>query len=160
VIPNRNGYTLVEVIAYLAVTGILMGVLVPFLFNITRGTKDTVDETTSIIQVQIAGTSISRDIKMAADTILADAAAGVLDNLTLQWSNEYQDIYVDHTVQYYLSGEELLRDYDGAVTTVASYISDVEFSRSGSVITVTITAAAGDVPDQIERGTYHVTVRQ
>lgn len=160
---NQKGFTLIELLVSFAITGILVGVLVPFIIYLTRDTEVITDNTTAVLQVQAAGRSISGDVKMAADTIPADAAAGTLDNLTLLWTSRYQDTNMEHTIQYYLSGENLMRNYDGAISTVARYISDVEFSRSDltshGVITVVITATIDGTEDQTEKGTYRVTLR-
>jgi prepilin-type N-terminal cleavage/methylation domain-containing protein len=157
---NQKGFTMLELMVTLGITGMLVGVLVPFIFYITRDTEHIVDNTTAITQVQAAGRSISTDVKMAADTIPADAAAGILDNLTLQWITWDEDSFTEHQIQYYLSGEELIRNYDTVETIVARYISDVDFSRSGSVITIVITSTVEGAEPQTEKGTYYVTLRQ
>ena len=159
-ITNQKGLTLLELMVAFGITGMLVGVLVPFIFYITRDTEQVIDNTTAILQVQAAGRSFSTDVKTAVDTIPADAAAGISDDLTLQWTSRYEDSNVDHTIQYYLSSEELIRNYDTVETTVATYISDIEFSRIGSVITMVITSTIEGAEEQTEEGTYHVTLRQ
>jgi len=159
-IKSQKGLTLLELVVALGITGMLVGVLVPVIFYITRDTEQVLDDTTAVLQVQAAGRAFSADVKMAADTIPADAAAGVLDNLTLQWISEYQDANTEHTIQYYLIDDKLIRNYDTVETIVARYISDVDFSRSGSVITMAVTSTVEGSENQTEEGTYHVTLRQ
>ena len=159
-IANQKGLTLLELMVDLGITGMLVGVLVPFIFYITRDTEQVVDGTTAVTQVQAAGRSFSADVKTAVDTIPADAAAGILDNLTLQWTARYEDSNVEHQIQYYLVDEELIRNYDTVETIVARYISDVDFSRSSSVITMVITSTIEGAEEQTEEGTYNVTLRQ
>jgi prepilin-type N-terminal cleavage/methylation domain-containing protein len=155
---NQKGFTLIEMIISVALIGMLSAVLITAVFQIQNVTEDTTDRTTGNIQVQIAGRWFSRDVKKAADTTPGDGAPAT-DTLTLQWEDQYEDAYVEHTVQYYLSGAELKRDYDGVVTTVARYISDVDFSRSGSVVTMDIIATSDGTIENSEEGTYRVTLR-
>jgi prepilin-type N-terminal cleavage/methylation domain-containing protein len=157
---SQKGFTLIELVVSLGIAGMISAVIIASVFHTYSVSRSSRDQTTGVLQVQTAGLWISRDAKMAVDTVPADAAAGILDTLTLQWTNQYDDVNTDHTVQYYLSGTELKRDYDGVVATVSRYISDVDFSRNGSVITAVITSTPDDVQEQIEKATYYVTIRQ
>ncbi|MFC1999093.1 hypothetical protein ACFLVR_05625 [Chloroflexota bacterium] len=158
---NQKGFALIDILVSVGIAGILSAVLSTSVFHIIGVSRFSRAQITGLLQVQIASHWISRDVKQALDTVPADAAAGALDTMTLQWTNMYQDINVEHTVQYYVSGEVLIRDYDGLITIVARYISDVEFSRNGSVITAVITSTPDDAyEEQIEKGTYYVTLRQ
>lgn len=156
---NQKGYTVIELLVVIAVSGVLIGALVPFIYNVTRGTGTITHRASATLQVQNASRLINQDVKLAATTSLVDAAPAV-DTLTLQWTDKHDDVNVDHTVQYYLSGQDLKRDYDGVVTNVALYITNLEFSLSGSVVTVNITATPPDAPDESEQGSYNVTLRQ
>jgi prepilin-type N-terminal cleavage/methylation domain-containing protein len=156
---NQKGFTLIETIITLALIGMLSGVLITSVLQITRESRSTTDRTTGNLQVQSAGRWFSRDVKMAADTTPGDGAPAAA-TLTLQWEDQYEDAYEARTIQYYLSGEELKRDYDGVVTIVARYISDVEFSRTGSVVTMNITSIPGGGPQNTKEGEYRVTMRQ
>jgi prepilin-type N-terminal cleavage/methylation domain-containing protein len=156
---NQKGSTLIELLVVVAISGSLIVALVPFIFNITKASGAITDELTGMLQVQNAARWISRDVKLAADINLTDGAQPV-DNLTVQWIDMYEGINQEHTIQYYVIGEELKRDMDSVVITVARYISDIEFSRNGSDITIDITCTPEDQSTQSERGIYHVTLRQ
>ena len=156
---NQKGFTLVEILIVVALSSVLMGALVPFMFNITGSSEAITDEITATLQVQNSARYICRDLKLATDTNLDDGAPAV-DNLTIQWTSMYEDANVDHTVLYFVVDQELKRSYDGAITIIARNITDLEFSRSGSVVTVDITCIPDDAPDQSERGIYNVTLRQ
>ncbi|MFC1951012.1 type II secretion system protein J [Chloroflexota bacterium] len=158
-ISNQKGFTLIEVIVDVAISGMLIGALIPFFFQVTRTSETITDEMTGTLQVQNAVHWISRDVKLAASTNLVEGAPSV-DNLTIQWTYMYQDINQEHTVQYYVSEGYLKRSYDSMVINVAQCISNIEFSLNSSVITVDVTCHPDEMSEQYERGIYNVTLRQ
>jgi prepilin-type N-terminal cleavage/methylation domain-containing protein len=158
-IANQKGSTLIELLVVVAIAGMLAFSLISFIVQTTKGAGIITDQITSTQQVQNAARSISRDVKLAANTNLGNGTPSV-DNLTMQWTDEYQGTNQEHIIQYYVSGGELKRSYDGLVMTVARYISNMEFSRNSSVITVDITSTPDSVSGQSERGIYHVVLRQ
>ena len=158
-IASQKGSTLIELLVVVAIAGMLSFSLISFIVQTTKGAGIITDQITSTQQVQNAARSISRDVKLAANTNLGNGTPSV-DNLTMQWTDEYQGTNQEHIIQYYVSGGELKRSYDGLVMTVARYISNMEFSRNSSVITVDITSTPDSVSGQSERGIYHVVLRQ
>lgn len=158
-IKNQKGFALIELLAVIGISAMVMSYLVPFVFSVTKGPGTVRSEINATLQVQNAARWITRDVKLAANTDLEDGAEAV-DNLTIQWTEMYEDINEEHTVQYYVSEGKLKRDCDGDVITVAYAISNLEFSKSSSVITVDITCTPEDAPEQSEQGIYYVTLRQ
>ena len=65
---------------------------------------------------------------------------------------------VSHTARYTISGTELVRDHNGAVTTVARYVSNAEFSISNRLITVSLTSTPGSTGASKDI-TYNVWLR-
>jgi len=55
--------------------------------------------------------------------------------VTLLWND---DLGNPHTSSFTLSGSELIRNFDSDVITVAWYVSSVEFSVSGDILTYTV----------------------
>ena len=158
-IKNQKGFALIELLAVIAISAMVMSFLVPFVFSVTTAPGTIRSEINSILQVQNAARWITRDAKLAVDTNLGDGAEAV-DNLTIQWTETYLEINEEHTVQYYVSEGKLKRDCDSKVITIAYAISNIEFSKNSSVITVDITCAPEDAPEQSEQGIYYVTLRQ
>ena len=89
--------------------------------------------------IQSGASSLSKDLQMAASTDLVHAAPPV-SSATLSWTDEYNSTGTYHSSTYSLSGTDLRRDYDGAVTTVARNISAIDFSINSKVVTVAITS--------------------
>ncbi|MFC1930535.1 hypothetical protein ACFLWE_01420, partial [Chloroflexota bacterium] len=63
------------------------------------------------------------------------------DNVTLTWVERYDFANIPHSSNYYLSGTNLRRKYDGTETTIARGISNTEFSQTGNLLTVTISCS-------------------
>lgn len=158
-ISNQKGFTLIEVILDLAISGLMMGALIPCLFQINRSTGNITDNMTGMLQVQNAGNWINRDVKLAAAIDLVEGAPPV-DSLAIEWTDIFNGSSQEHTVQYFIVDETLKRSYDGMVISVAQFITNLEFSLSGSVVTVDITCSPEDAVEQRERGIYNVVLRQ
>jgi hypothetical protein len=95
---------------------------------------------------------------MAQTTDLVDGATPV-DHMSLTWTDWYDWAEETHSSSYYVSDGQLQRDYDGTVTTLARFISGVEFSLSGRLLTVKITSSPqGDYGPSEER-VYQVYLR-
>ena len=74
---------------------------------------------------------------MAETTNIADSVQ-LVNNLDLDWVERYEFTNVPHSSSYYLDGKDLYRNYDGAVSRVAQNISEIEFSKDGDILKVTI----------------------
>ena len=134
---NQKGTAFLELVVGLAIVALIgTGVvgIIKHEFNSTATARACV---TVADEMEYAARCISKDGIMAEETNLIEAAAPT-DNLTLSWVQRYEFTNVPHTCSYYLSGDELCRNYDGEVTTVARHISGIKFSRNGDVINVTI----------------------
>lgn len=137
---SQRGFTLVEVVVG---TGILS--LVTTLMS--TGMFQAVTMTTKIggaYQARFAtGTAASwtaRDVPMAQSTDLEDGAPPVA-GATFTWTDQFGGVQTSHSLTYSLSGGDLLRTYDGSTSVIGRQVSSVGFSRSGRLITVTMTAA-------------------
>lgn len=163
---NQKGFTLIEIIAVVGVGGVLLVVLVPFLFNVVTGHQLIRSNLDAVQEIAQAARSISTD-GMMAETFVADGS-----NLTLEWGLQPEAVGEPHQVKYYLSGTELKREFysdnDGIwnlqkTTVLAQYISHLEFSFSLSdpdrVITAVIASTPEGVPERTEQRTYRVHLR-
>jgi len=154
---SQKGFTLLEILLVLVVGGILLVGVVTAIFQTTGITVESSTKITALEDIREVAARVSKDIKMAATTNLDPGA--LLDSLTLDWTIWYDETGelnpVDHYISYTPpSGGELQRNYDGALTTVGSYISDIEFSQEGNIITVTITSSPRGNTETAEQRTY------
>jgi len=157
---KQKGVTLLELMVAMAISAIIMLGVISLIYTEARGTAITRTSVTAGQEISYAARCLSQDGWMAESTNLVDGADPV-DHLTLNWIERLEFVDIPHYSSYYLSGTQLLRDYDGAVKTVAGKISNIEFSQSGSLITVSIDCSpqwAGDSAKTV-RKTYRIYLR-
>ena len=158
---SQKGFTLLEILFGLVVGGILLVGVVTAIFQTTGITMQRSTQITALEDIREVAARVSKDIRMvrmAATTNLEDNGP-VLDSLTLGWTNLYDENGelnpVDHSISYTSpSGGTLQRNYDGALTTVGSYISDIGFSQDVNIITVTIISSPRGNAETAEQRTY------
>ena len=151
---EERGITLVELLVAAAISSLVasgLGVAAHQLITVTERSRDAQQ---ALHDVQNAGRWLTRDGKRAMSTDLADGAPPV-QAMTLSWTADAQE----HTSSYYLSGSQLRRDHNGAVITVARNVTEVEFSRSGELVTVSITSTPPGRWEIARPATYYLWVR-
>jgi len=134
---SQKGVTLLELAVGMAIIGILVLGTVALINHEVKGTAAARTSVTTADAIRGAARWLCQDGSMAESTNLVEGAQPV-DNLVLSWVERYECINVPHTCSYVLCGDELRRNYDGTVTTVARYISGIKFSQTGDVLTVSI----------------------
>ncbi len=139
VLEGQRGTTLLELMVALAITVVIVGGTLSLIYQEYRGTAVAKTAVTAAHQIGNAARYISLDGMMAETTDLVVGSSPV-DTLTLTWIERYKFYNLPHSSSYYVSGNQLRRDYDGTVTVVARDISNVEFSQSGSLLSVTISS--------------------
>ena len=157
---RQKGMTLLELTAAMAIAAIIVLGVVSLIYSEARGTAVARTSVTAGHEISYAARWLSQDGWMAESTNLVDGADPV-DHLTLNWIERSDFANIPHCCSYYLSGNQLLRDYDGTVQTVAGKISNLEFSQVGSLITVSIDCSpewAGDSAKTV-RKTYRIYLR-
>jgi prepilin-type N-terminal cleavage/methylation domain-containing protein len=144
---NRAGFTLIEMIAAIAITGIIsMGVSLAIGQVLNQTTRNN-DYTTASRNAMNALHWISRDALMA-QTINGTAGFPLTQALSLKWSGWDNHSY---TANYTVTDGQLRRIYsDGTnvtTTVIAEYINPAEgmtgcVSNNGTII-ITITSSVG-----------------
>ena len=180
---DQNGFSLVELIAAIGISGIIMIGLVILIFQLFIGHARSSGEMTVVRQVQQAGYYISRDVHMANIIDYAPAAPEVVtltwyrytyhpDNQADRDGDGYRVIYTiedgDKLYRYYYEAEE---DAEGEVTFegvpyiyktfIAEYISNIEINPlyNGNyelTVTASIDGIAGE---QVETRVYEIEKR-
>ena len=131
---SQKGMTLVELLVALTITAVIIGGLSTAIYTIINVTERGKAESSALHDIQKAAYWISGDAQMAWTTGLPDGGPAV-DSMTLEWTDGYGD---SHSSSYWLSDTELQRNFDGNITTAAWYITSIEFSISGDVLTFRI----------------------
>ena len=159
---GQKGFTLVELLIVIAITGLITGGITATIFQVFNINTRNTNRMTAVRQVQQAGFWVSPDVQMAQSV----NATGSPDFLTLNWiewgtNNTHEVIY---TLEY-MSGElkKLQRSHsvnggDPTVTPVAEYIDPGQTSCvwDGEWLTFNVTATVGE---ESETRVYEVKPR-
>ena len=134
---RERGFTLIEVVAGVAIMATIGGVMVTSMWELTStgaigGAKQSVT-----VEIRRAALWLERDIYRTTSTDVPDASAPV-SSAQLEWTDDTGP----HVCIYTLSGSDLIRTCDGVPSTVAKNLSGLGFTRAGSLLTVAFTATA------------------
>ena len=129
--------TLIELLVGMAITAMMVIGIGGLIYHEVTTTNTTKSIVTTTQEITNASRSISKDVVMTESTDLAKGAQPA-NQVTLSWTERCDFTNIPPTSSYYLSGTDLKRDYDGQMNTVAQNISEVEFSQSDRMLTVSI----------------------
>jgi prepilin-type N-terminal cleavage/methylation domain-containing protein len=156
---KQGGFTLVELMLAMAVTGIITGVITMTILQVVTSTARTNNHMTAVRQAQNAGYWLSRDVQMAQVVTPTDPDPDGFP-LALTWTDWGGTV---NNVTYTLVGTELIRNHNGQQSPVAQFVGSVDVSprpyASGALIfTVTATVGGGSQA-QSETRTYEIVPR-
>ncbi|MFC1872659.1 PilW family protein [Chloroflexota bacterium] len=158
-LAGEKGTTLLELMAGMAILVLIMGGVVALIYQEWSGTATAKDSVTVSHEIGNAARLISHDGMMATNTNLVQGEQPV-DQLNLSWLEQHDYLEIPHAANYWLEEDQILRNYDGAITTVARNISKIEFSRMGLVLTVSISCnPQWWILDKTVEQTYRVYLR-
>ncbi len=137
---GRQGFTLVELLVSMGILGLVVTLVGAGIFQgvnlsnrVSDGFKAQGDTRGPVFW-------LDRDIAMAYNTTLVDGAAPVT-SATFTWTNYFGGAATAHNLSYALVGTDLQRTYDGVVSKIGRRVSAITFSRSGRVVTATVTSS-------------------
>jgi prepilin-type N-terminal cleavage/methylation domain-containing protein len=141
----ERGYTLVELIMAIAITGFLTATLGLVVQQTVTVPERGDDQVNALHAIQNAAHWVSLDGQTAKS---ASGGSGLA--LTLP---------DDSSLSYILYGDELHRVSGSSNRTIARGIASASFSVEGRLITMNITAAPDSRWDMSESGTYQINMR-
>ncbi len=155
---RQKGFTLVEVLVVLAVSGVLLTGLITSIFQVATFTDRSNSQVVALTDLNHAALSIKKDLMMTQNTDLTDVSQS---SVWLGWTDytSFETGNLTHSSSYVLSGTELLRTYDGTVGIAGRNITSVGFTKNGRVIDVVITAAGSSDPQRSETLKFSVLIR-
>ena len=180
---TQSGFTLMELLVAVAITGIISLGLVMTIYQIIAGNLRSSGEMAVIREAQNAGYWMSHDTQMAQD-VSVDDDPGTADTelVTLTWFEYNWDSTTNdrrgygHRVIYVLDGEELRRDYytdpyeEGGAepgtefafqnsTFVAKHLESLACVYLSGQLEITVTASVGGWQPQSATRKYKVMPR-
>lgn len=144
-IKSEHGFTLVELLVTIAITGALFSVIGGVIYQLTTTSEYGNDRLDATHELQNAAQWLRTDGQQAVT-----ATGGSSLVLTLPDAS---------VITYSLSGTSLLRTSGGTTMTLAQNISGASFSVQGNLVTLVITASVPGRMSVSEQGTYQVYLR-
>ncbi len=142
---RQRGFTLVELLVTVAITGLIVSGLGTAIYQIFTVTEYGNDKLTATHELQNVSHWFSLDGQRAG------AASGGSE-LVLTLSD-------DSSITYSLVGTELYRTAGGSNMTLAQNITSANFSVENRTITMTVTSSPQGRWDVSDNGTYKVYLR-
>jgi prepilin-type N-terminal cleavage/methylation domain-containing protein len=155
---RTDGYTLLEMLLALAISGAIIGIIASSYAQILKGKVGITQKSIAMTNIDSAIHWLTRDLVLAQTTNLGQSPAS---NMTLAWTDQtsWADPgNISHNVSYGLSGTNLMRTYDGQITTVARNMTAVAFSINGTIFNVSITSVPGMPLSSVTR-TFKIAMR-
>lgn len=147
---NQKGYTLLELLVTVAISGVILTGVVMSISQIASGTVRSGSDMSTLTDVNFAVLIMKKDIIMAQTT---DLNATPKSSATLDWvdySSFQSEDWPHHTISYSLSGANLMRTYDGVTSIAGRNITSVSFSQVDRVISVVISATSSGAEQNTE----------
>lgn len=156
---KQKGIIFLDLVLGLAIASTVVGGIVGVIHYQVTTTETTKTVITTTHEITNAARCISNDAMMAENTDLVEDSEPV-NQVTLSWVERFDFVNIPHTSSYYLNGTELQRNYDGTVTTIARGISEIEYSQTDNLLTVSITCTSPwRVTNPAVTQTYRVCLR-
>ena len=157
---RQKGFTLIEVLVAMAVSGIVMAGIVLAIYQVVWGTDRSNSQVVALTDINRAVLSIKKDLMMTQNTDLTDGVPQ--SSVTLTWI-DYTSFETEnttfHSSGYTLLGTELLRTYDGTPSIVGRHITSIGFTQEGKVINVVITATGPGAAQRSETIRFSTYIR-
>ncbi|MDO8716119.1 MAG: prepilin-type N-terminal cleavage/methylation domain-containing protein [Dehalococcoidales bacterium] len=160
---KQKGFTLVELLIALPIGVVILGAIVSGVFLIPRGTAEVRDQAAALTDLENTAHWLNRDIVMGQVTDLLPGLPPV-STVTMDW-NDYTggpNSSIAHYVYYYLSGTQLLREYDSAdnITIAGRNLSYAGFSIDNEgLVTVTLNSTPAGVRQKTVTRSYEIQMR-
>ena len=158
-IHNEKGFTLLELMAATAVMGLILPLVITFTFQVIRGTARIQQDLVIQQDLDNASTWFSRDLSQAQIIDLDDVGTPS-SSVRMDWVDETgwgaDSGNPAHYVAYSLVETDLQRIYDGVTSIVGRNVASITFSRTGDVVTVSITSAYSGATATLD---YYITPR-
>ena len=135
---GSRGFTLVEVLVTVGILTLTLGMVGGGLFQSLSIERSWRDDVLATRELRRAGSWFAGDALNAEATDLIDGG-GPVTSVALTWTDETG---ASHTTAYSISGDNLIRDYDGLQLVVARRVVSLGISQSGGILTLNLVVRA------------------
>ena len=155
---RQKGFTLVEILLALTVTGVVLAGAVLSIYQFMITTTRSNSQVVVLDELNRAALQLKRDLQSSDNATIT----GNPDNITLEWSNntyfESENQTTSHLVNYTLSDtNELIRAGDNITSIVARNIESITYTTDyETYIKVDITATSRTFPYKSETLSFRV----
>ena len=151
---RQRGFGLVELTVGLAISAAIGSILVSLLFQMNRTVKDDSARFDVAANVTVASRWIARDVRRADSTSIVDGASPT-PTAMINYNNAGGAI----SCLYSLTGGELERSCDDGTLVIARGVSGLQFSRTGSVVTIAFDVTSDTEPALVETVALRIGLR-
>lgn len=144
---SQFGFTIVELLVALGISGLILPVILTSIWQITRGTTEINNALVVQQDIELASSWFTRDLSLAFSSDVPVEPASPADHMRVDWVDQTGWAVTGseaHYVEYTLAAPLLIRNYDGTTSIVARHVSSIAFSRVGSFITISMTSTSED----------------
>jgi len=174
---DQKGFSLIEILVSLAISGMIMAGLTGAIFQTVRVTERSRPQIVALDDIRNVSRVITDDLRKTEGTDLVDGADPV-SSVDLYWTDWTETQPYRHECTIALVGNVVTRTRDAwedtdldwvedgsetditisEILTIGTYISDLEFSLDGDIIIVTITSSPQDLEETEHSKTYRITL--
>jgi hypothetical protein len=130
------------------------------LYSILVTTGRGSQQVLALTDIDQAALSIKKDLLMAQTTNLNATPQSTANMTWIDYTTSFGSAnHTEHSAIYSLSGNQLLRNYDGTVSIVARRVTSVSFTQSDNFVTISITTTGGGTPVQTETVRFNSHMR-
>ena len=158
---KQKGFTLFELLVALAISSVILLGLVLSIHHIVVGTDRNTSQTVALADVNQAALAIKRDLQMAQ---YSDLTSFPQSSALFTWTDytSFPTGNKTHSSSYMLSGNNLLRTYDGTQSIVGRNITSVSFSKDTQnerIVNVIITSTGPGAAKEEDTLEFSVCLR-
>ena len=159
---RQKGFTLLELLVALAISGVLLTIALSIFFELNLGTGRTSSQLTADLDVNRAAYAIQRDLTMTQTSNLTGGDPTPQSSVLLSWIDytgfeSANQTY--HSSSYSSNGTVLWRTYNGNPEIVGRNITYLGFTQDGRVINVVVTSKGMKTPERSQTLEFSVLLR-
>ena len=137
-----HGFTLLELLVGIGIMTLVTSSLGTALFHTIRTQQGVLEDSLAINEARKGFSWFAEDVKMAKTADLVEGVPAV-STVAFTWVDEFEGAGVSHSADYALTGDKLVRTFDGQSHIVSHRVVSVGFFRISNSVTIQLEIEAG-----------------